>query len=387
MTQSFVSLALHYHDLQTSRKWHLPRSCKAVCTVLSLTGFVENVFVKVQFLSEHIRIHIGLSHSDLVNSHTTFVQWIPKHPNWLWCHNLHGEWKAHQFSNGSFIFVNVLDNYPSLLKVPRGLRTLDVACRSVPGSFQMGHWKFGWWLHALLTALSVPLCLQGTASSTPGDPRDSWPRPAETVWAKSCPPSLHRPLEGTWGWAAASQTWGWLFLHPARAWCLLWWVQPPSLCFTGAEQLKWKASEKNLLLGVSQFGSAPAHAPPCCVWRWEFHSIPWWYLCGVARGVISVFTGRIAAYTSVCVCVWCLRTCICSPSGTHLQCKLQLWFTAISSNHREACSCYILRWSHTAVCGGCQEAPQHSWLARPNLRGPGASTATQLCILKLKALF
>lgn len=66
--------------------------------------------------------------------------------------------------------------------------------------------------------------LQGTVLLTPGAPRASSAHPAAMAWVKSCPPSLHHPLEGTWEWEAASQTYGLLSPHLAKGWCPHWWV-------------------------------------------------------------------------------------------------------------------------------------------------------------------
>lgn len=60
------------------------------------------------------------------------------------------------------------------------------------------------WFDDVFSCRCVPL--QGTVSLTQGALRASSAHPAAMAWVKSCPPSLHHPLEGTWEWEAASQT-------------------------------------------------------------------------------------------------------------------------------------------------------------------------------------
>lgn len=122
------------------------------------------------------------------------------------------------------------DNYQRLLKLPRGLETLNAVCGGGKTT------TFSWWLWVLsVTVAGLMMCsgrcvpLQGMVSSTPGALQASSAHPAATAWVKSSPPSLHHPLEGTWEWEAASQTYELLSLHLAKAWCPHWWVWSTSL--------------------------------------------------------------------------------------------------------------------------------------------------------------
>lgn len=85
-----------------------------------------------------------------------------------------------------------------------------------------------WVLSVTLGGLMVRFCrcvpLQEMVLSTPGALQASSAPPVAMALVKSCPPSLHHPLEGTWEWEAASQTYGFSSLRQAKGWCPHWWV-------------------------------------------------------------------------------------------------------------------------------------------------------------------
>lgn len=136
--------------------------------------------------------------------------------------------RAHQFWNGHFIFANAQDNYRRLLKLPRGSEALNVVCS---GEKTAPCESSAWWLRVLsVTPGGLMMCfcrcvpLQEMVLSTPGALRASSAPPVAMALVKSCPPSLRRPLEGTWEWEAASQTYGFSSLRRAKGWCPRWWV-------------------------------------------------------------------------------------------------------------------------------------------------------------------
>ncbi len=93
------------------------------------------------------------SHSFLKSSsHTTFVKLNcfphPGTQRQLWCHCTPTEPKAHQFQNLCFIFVNVRDNYQSLIRTfPEGREHLTLrAMRCYDCSWEMACRPIDWWL-------------------------------------------------------------------------------------------------------------------------------------------------------------------------------------------------------------------------------------------------
>lgn len=135
-------------------------------------------------------------------SRTSPCMWQCLYPILMPCTSQEGLWAARPWQQLQPLWVTVgccplrrplCTGMWALVEAPRGplVQAAQVACW-IPQTFQC-------------QVVRAP-AQRGTVLLTPGALQASSARPVAMASVKSCPPSLHHPLEGTWEWEAASQT-------------------------------------------------------------------------------------------------------------------------------------------------------------------------------------